>query len=103
MKITGREIKLLSIAICIIFISIGAIKTIHWISIGEGNKSIDSYRVNGDILPYSEAKRQARDYTSEKKYFNKYIIEDTYERGYFPFMKIKTDTLAKELWMRKAH
>ena len=99
----GRKIKLITLSLFLILISIGTTKTMHWISIGEGNKNVDSFTVRGDILPYSEAMRQARDYDSEKDYYNKYFIEQTYERSTFPFMKVKTDTLAIELWTRKAH
>lgn len=68
----------------------------NWHNIDDKSTHIEESK--GNYMPYYEAKQKANNFDSDKKYFYKYYIKNSYKKSSFPFITTIKDTIDKEIW-----
>lgn len=97
----ARNIKRLFLVVAILVCTIGVVKSINWVTIGDNGSVVESIEVKGPILSHSDAMEKAKNYDREKEYFYKYYIEKRYVKSTFPFVEEISDTVDAVLWEKK--
>lgn len=85
------------VTFCISMVFIGIIMTllVRYNSVDEMEVTL----IEEDVeIPTEEAKAEIKKYDVTMEYFRKYYIEITQEKGRFPFINEKRDTVKVEIW-----